>query len=74
MEWAIHNVLSLLIETVQRENSSIIIKVNTASFEWCLSKMSLDKATRHRSELLDHPSYLPCWQDPQIEEIYNIIT
>ena len=31
-------------ETVQRENTSIIIKVNACSFEWCmvcLSKMSL---------------------------------
>ena len=49
MEWTIYNVLKLLNETVQRENTSIIIKVNASSFEWCmvcLSKMSLDKAIR----------------------------
>ena len=59
MEWTISNVLQLLIKTVQRENISIIIKVKTRSFDWCivcLSKMSLDKATKQRSELLDHPS------------------
>ena len=42
---------------VQRENTSIIIKVNAGSFEWCmicLSKMSLYKATRYQSEILDH--------------------
>ena len=36
-------------KTVQRENTSIIIKVNASSFEWwmvCVSKMSLDKDTR----------------------------
>ena len=61
MEWTVYNVLYLLIETVQREHISIIIKVNTRSFGWCivcLSKMSLDKATKQRSELLDHPSYI----------------
>ena len=49
MEWAIYNVLYLLNEKEQREHTSIIIKVNACSFEWCmicLSKMSLDKATR----------------------------
>ena len=49
MEWAVYNVLLLLNETVQQENISIIIKVKTFSFEWCilyLSKMSLDQATR----------------------------
>ena len=29
MEWTIYNVLQLLIETVQRETISIIIKVKT---------------------------------------------
>ena len=36
------------------------MKANACSFKWCivcLSKISLDKATRQRSELLDHPSY-----------------
>ena len=60
MEWVIYNLLLLLNETVQQKYISIIIKVKDSSFEWCivcLSKMSLDKATRQRSELLDHPSY-----------------
>ena len=60
MEWTIYNVLYLYIETVQRDNISIIIKLKTRSFKWyivCFSKTSLDKATRQRSELLDHPSY-----------------
>ena len=59
MEWTLKNVLQLLIETIQRENISIIITVKTRSFEWgivCLSKMSLDKAKRQRSEFLNHPS------------------
>ena len=49
MEWAKYNVLYLLNETVQRENTSINKKVNASTFEWCmvcLTKMSLDKATR----------------------------
>ena len=49
MEWTIYNVLYLLNETLQRENSSINLKVKTSSFEWCiicLSKMSLGRATR----------------------------
>ena len=59
MEWTIYNVLSILIKTVQLENISIIVKVNSRSFELCivcLLKMSMDKTTRKRSELLDHPS------------------
>ena len=42
-------VITVLNETVQRENTSIIIKINASSFEWCivcLSKISLDKAAR----------------------------
>ena len=50
MEWTIYNdVLYLLNGTLQRENFSIIIKLKTCSFEWCiicLSKMSLNKAAR----------------------------
>ena len=52
MEWEIYNMLILLNETEQRENISIIImiiKVKDSSIEWCivcLSKISLDKATR----------------------------
>ena len=60
-EWTIYHVLQLLIEIVQLENISIIIKVKTGYFERCivcLSKLSLDKATRQQSELLDHPSYI----------------
>ena len=59
MEWKIYNVLYILIETVQPENISIIVKLKTRLFEWCivcLLKMSMDKATRQRSELLDYPS------------------
>ena len=47
-------------QTVQPESISIVKKVNTRSFECCIvcpSKMSLDKATWQRSELLDHSSY-----------------
>ena len=36
MEWIIYNVLSILIETVQLENISIIVKVNSRSFELCI--------------------------------------
>ena len=60
MEWALFNML-LFNETRHGENTSIIIKVNASSFEWyivCLSKMSLDKDTKKRSELLEHPSYV----------------
>ena len=50
MEWTIYNVLQLLNITVHRENTSIIIKVNACSFEWCMVrmslKMSLEKAIR----------------------------
>ena len=56
-----YNVLLLFNETVQRGNTSIIIKVKASSFEWCilcLAKMSLDKTSRYKSELLDRPSYL----------------
>ena len=36
MEWTIYNVLSILIETVQLENISIIVKVSSRSFELCI--------------------------------------
>ena len=36
MEWAIYNVLELLNETVQRENTSIVKKVNASTFECCM--------------------------------------
>ena len=59
MERTIYNVLLLLNKTVQQEHINLIIKITAGTFEWCivyLSKMSLGKAKRLRSEIFEHPS------------------
>ena len=58
MEWAVYNVMLLLHETVQRENISIIIKIKTCSFEWCivcLSNISLKKLHGKNQNLWNIP-------------------
>ena len=55
---------------------SIIIKVKISYFEWCivcLSKMSLDKATRQRSELLDDPTIIGPSRSPEKLQIIGLL-